>query len=179
VLLFDGKTTNGWLEVTGRPVPDASWTIEDGSLRALNSGHGFQDLRTEAVFRSFELQFDWKLEKGGNSGVKYQVQKTDRWTNADGLQARARGLEYQLFDDASEPSVDPRKRCGALYDKIAPSSAAARPVGEFNRSVLIVRGAHAEHWLNGVRVVEFEPPIPIFESFWRCRIMALRSGSAT
>ena len=159
VLLFDGKTTSGWLEVTGQPFP-ATWNIEDGSLHALNPGHGFQDLRTEAVPRSFEFQFDWKIAKGGNSGVKYLVQKTDRWTNAEGLQARARGLEYQLFDDASDPATDKRKLCGALYDAIAPSQAAARPVGEFNHSLLVVRGGRVEHWLNGVKVVEFETSLP-------------------
>jgi hypothetical protein len=160
VLLFDGKTTAGWQEVTGLPFPSETWNIEDGSLHALNPGHGYQDLRTLVAPRSFEFQFDWKIAKGGNSGVKYLVQKTDRWTNAEGLQARARGLEYQLFDDESDAS-DKRKLCGALYDAIAPSSAAARPVGEFNHSVLAVRGGHVEHWLNGVKVVEFETSSPL------------------
>jgi hypothetical protein len=174
-LLFDGKTTAGWLEVTGLPFPTASWTIEDGSLRALNSGHGFQDLRSEVVPRSFEFQFDWKIAKGGNSGVKYLVQKTDRWTNAEGLQARARGLEYQLFDDASDPSADKRKLCGALYDAIAPSRAAARPPGEFNHSLLIVRGGHVEHWLNGEKVVEFETSSPLVHGV----ILQLAAGGPT
>jgi len=161
ILLFDGKTTAGWLEVTGLPFPSDSWKIEDGSLRAFNPGHGFQDLRSEMVVRSYEFQFDWKIAKGGNSGVKYLVQKTDRWTNAEGLQARARGLEYQLFDDDSDPSLDPRNRCGALYDAIAPTQAAGRPAGQFNHSLLIVRGSHVEHWLNGVKVVEFETSSPL------------------
>jgi hypothetical protein len=160
VLLFDGKTTAGWQEVTGLPFPSETWNIEDGSLHALNPGHGCQDLRSLVAPRSFEFQFDWRIAKGGNSGVKYLVQKTDRWTNAEGLQARARGLEYQLFDDASDSS-DPRKLCGALYDAIAPSAAAARPVGEFNHSLLAVRGEHVEHWLNGVKVVEFETSSPL------------------
>jgi hypothetical protein len=160
ILLFDGKSTAGWLEVTGLPFPE-TWKIEGESLHALNPGHGFQDLRTQAAPRSFEFQFDWKIAQGGNSGVKYLVQKTDRWTNAEGLQARARGLEYQLFDDASDPSIDKRKLCGALYDAIAPSHAAARPVGEFNHSLLRVRGEHVEHWLNGVKVVEFETSSPL------------------
>jgi hypothetical protein len=160
ILLFDGQTTAGWREVTGLPFP-GSWTIEDGALHALNSGHGFQDLRSDVVVRSFEFQFDWKIARAGNAGVKYLVQKTDRWTNKDGLQARARGLEYQLFDDAADPATDPRKLCGALYDAIAPSRAAALPAGEFNHSLVVVRGGHAEHWLNGVKVVEFETSSPV------------------
>jgi hypothetical protein len=160
VLLFDGKSPAGWQEVTGLPFPTDSWRVEDGCLRAWNPGHGFQDIRTEVSPRSYEFQFDWKLVAGGNSGVKYLVQKTDRWTNAEGLQARARGLEYQLFDDAADLS-DPRKLCGALYDAIAPSEAAARPVGAFNHSLLVVRGTHVEHWLNGRKVVEFETTSPL------------------
>jgi hypothetical protein len=175
ILLFDGKTSAGWLEVTGLPFPADSWKIEDGSLRALNPGHGFQDLRSEIVPRSFEFQFDWKIAQGGNSGVKYLVQKTDRWTNAEGLQARARGLEYQLFDDASDASLDPRKHCGALYDAIAPSHPAARPAGEFNHSVLIVRGSHVEHWLNGQKVVEFETGSPLVHAV----ILKLAAGKPT
>ncbi len=175
ILLFDGKTTAGWLEVTGLPFPRDSWKIEDGSLRALNPGHGFQDLRSEIVPGSFEFQFDWKIAPGGNSGVKYLVQKTDRWTNAEGLQARARGLEYQLFDDASDPSLDPRKHCGALYDAIAPSLAAARPAGEFNHSLLVVRGGHVEHWLNGQKVVEFETASPLVHAV----LLKLAAGQPT
>jgi len=155
ILLFDGKTTAGWKQVTGLPFPAESWRIEDGCLRALNSGHGYQDIRTEAVFGSFEFQFDWKIEAGGNSGVKYLVQKTDRWTNAIGRQARARGLEFQLVDNQSADAAEKNKGCGSLYGVIAPSQDASKAPGEFNHSVLVVRGTHVEHWINGVRVVEF------------------------
>jgi hypothetical protein len=156
ILLFDGRTPAGWLEVTGLGFPVESWRVEDGCLRAVNSGGGFQDLRTEAVFGSFEFQFDWKIEPGGNSGVKYLVQKTDRWTNAIGLQARARGLEYQLVDDATPDAAESNKKCGSLYGAIAPARAAATMPGEFNHSLLVVRGTHVEHWLNDVKVVEVD-----------------------
>ena len=155
-LLFDGTSTNGWLEVTGKPFPAQSWRIEDGCLRAADPGNGFQDLRTVLEFDSaFEFQFEWKIEKRGNSGVKYLVQYTDEWTNA-----RARGLEYQLFDDDAEPTHDRRKITASLYEAIAPSKAAAHPLGEFNQSMIRVRGTHVEHWLNGEKVVEFETTSP-------------------
>jgi hypothetical protein len=95
-LLFDGKTTNGWLEITGKPFPSNCWTVEDQSLKALVRTDGFQDIRTADTFDSFEFEFDWKLLKDGNSGVKYLIGKVDEWTNKAGRQARARGLEYQL-----------------------------------------------------------------------------------
>jgi hypothetical protein len=160
VLLFDGRSTAGWREVTGLPFPD-TWRIEDSCLRALNPGHGFQDLRTDIEPDSFEFRFEWKIEPGGNSGVKYLVQKADRWTNAEGLQARARGLEYQLVDNTSPDAVEQTKRCGSLYGVIAPTQAAAHAPGQFNQSALMVRGGHVEHWLNGVKVVAFETSDPV------------------
>jgi hypothetical protein len=156
-LLFDGRTTAGWEEITGKPFPANCWTVEDGSLKALVRTDGFQDLRTKESFRSFDLQFDWKALKAGNSGVKYLIQKVDEWTNAAGRQARARGLEYQLADDADpDAASDPRRVAGALYSLIAPKPRISPKIGEFNHSRLVVKGKHVEHWLNGMKVVEFE-----------------------
>ena len=156
-LLFDGRTTEGWLEITGNPFPTNCWTVEDGSLKALVRRDGFQDIRTVESFRSFDLEFDWKILKDGNSGVKYFVGKVDEWTNAAGRQARARGLEYQLADGAnSDAASDPRRVAGALYSLIAPVPRIPPKIGAFNHSRLLVNGHHVEHWLNGVKVVQFE-----------------------
>src|SRR5580693_6592952 len=156
-LLFDGETTEGWQEITGKPFPANCWTVEDGSLKALVRSDGFQDIRTKESFRSFDLQFDWKILKGGNSGVKYLIQKVDEWTNAAGRQARARGLEYQLADDAdADAASDPRRVAASLYSLIAPAPRIPPRIGEFNHSRLVVNGERAEHWLNGTKVVEFD-----------------------
>jgi hypothetical protein len=156
-LLFDGKTAAGWEEITGKPFPTNCWTVEDGSLKALVRSDGFQDIRTHETFTSFELQFDWKILKNGNSGVKYLIQKVDEWTNASGRQARARGLEYQLADDGNEDAAsDPRRVAGSLYSLIAPLPRVSPKISEFNRSRLIVNENHVEHWLNGIRVVAFD-----------------------
>jgi hypothetical protein len=156
-LLFDGRTTGGWIEITGKPFPSNCWTVDDGSLKALVRQDGFQDIRTTEAFGSFELQFDWKILEKGNSGVKYLIQRVDEWTNAAGRQARARGLEYQLADDANEDAAsDPRRVAGSLYSLIAPAPPIRPRIGQFNHSALIVRGRHVEHWLNGTKVVEFD-----------------------
>src|SRR6476661_1807387 len=120
-LLFDGKSTDGWVEVTGKPFPTHSWTIDDGSLKSVVHTGGAQDIRTIDSFRSFDLEFDWKLLAGGNSGVKYLVQRVDEWTNKAGRQARARGIEYQLADDDHPDARDPVRRAGSLYSAIAPN----------------------------------------------------------
>ncbi|MCX6627476.1 MAG: DUF1080 domain-containing protein, partial [Candidatus Solibacter sp.] len=148
-LLFDGKTTDGWLEITGKPFP-ACWTIENGCLKATPHKDGFQDIRTVETFRDFELEFDWMLKADGNSGVKYLVQKVDEWVNKDGRQARARGLEYQLADDRNADAASaPSRAAGSLYSVIAPAPKVTPRIGEFNHSRLVVRGGGVEHWLNG------------------------------
>jgi len=155
VPLFDGKSTAGWLEVTGRPFPSECWTVEDGCLKAFPGPKGNQDIRTVAEYTDFEFQFSWRILKGGNSGVKYLVQNTDRWTNAAGLQARARGPEFQLVDDESSDASDATRVTGALYSVLAPVARPVKTPGEWNDAGLIVRGQRVEHWLNGVRVLEY------------------------
>lgn len=156
-LLFDGHSTAGWLEITGKPFPANCWTVTGDSLKALVRADGFQDIRTVDTFRSFDLEFDWKILARGNSGLKYRIQKVDEWTNAAGRQARARGLEYQLADDAdSDAASDPRKVAASLYSLIAPVPHIPPRIAEFNHSRLLVQGAHVEHWLNGVKVVTFD-----------------------
>src|SRR6202051_1358414 len=96
--LFDGSTSKGWQDATGKPFPPHSWAVEDGCLKSLPRTDGFEDIRTVETFKSFELQFEWKLAKLGNSGVKYLIQKMDDWTNKEGRQGRGGGLEYPLGD---------------------------------------------------------------------------------
>ena len=157
-LLFDGVSTYGWLEVTGAPLQATSWVVEDGCLKALPNRDGGQDIRTVDSYGSFELRFEWKLLKSGNSGVKYMVQRTDRWQKKGrkGYEARARGLEYQLVDDASADAKDPTRITASLYSALAPNGAVPKPLGEFNQSRIVVRGEHVEHWLNGVKALEFQ-----------------------
>src|ERR1700722_560857 len=164
--LFDGSTSKGWVEVTGKPFPTHSWTVEDGCLKALVRTDGFEDIRTVETFKSFELQFEWKLAKLGNSGVKYLIQRVDDWTNKEGHQVRARGLEYQLVDLDSPDASDPTRITGSLYSLLAPANANWR-IAVFNESRLIVHGDHVEHWLNGTRVLSYETTSPPVESALR------------
>ncbi len=154
--LFDGKSSDGWVEVTGKSFPPNSWTIEDGCLKTVVRPGGAQDIRTVESFRDFDLEFDWKVLANGNSGVKYLLQHIDEWNNAQGRQARARGLEYQLADNAGPDAVEPARSTASLYSAIAPSPKTNPAVGSFNHSRILLQGNHVEHWLNGARVVSFE-----------------------
>lgn len=152
--LFDGRTSAGWTSVTGRAFPAGSWVVEDGCLKSRVVDGGFEDIRTVDAYRDFELEFEWKLEPGGNSGVKYRLEKVDEWKapKGPGNNARGRGPEFQLMDDAAV--TDPKQMSGALYSVQPPSTPAAHAVGEWNSARLLARGGHVEHWINGVKVME-------------------------
>ncbi len=176
-LLFDGRTFAGWQDPARRSPPGDSFTIEDGCLKAAAHPRITEDLFTRDAFRDFELEFDWKIAPGGNSGVKYRIQdhvflierpaaRFEDQVNAS-LRNRPKqrpatgqdyvvGFEYQLLDNRLNPDAlnGLTHQTGALYDMFPPSQDAARPVGEFNHSRLVVRGLHVEHWLNGVKVVD-------------------------
>ena len=167
-LLFDGSTSTGWEGFQNTPFPETSWAIEDGTIRTLADNSG-GDIVTVSEFENFELVFDWKLVKGGNSGVKYLVQKA--WASPGYRphlspeakrrnMLRATGPEYQLLDD---DNLNRRRTgweyssCGSLYLLYKPSDdKPLRPAGEWNTSRILVRGTHGEHWLNGKKVVEYE-----------------------
>lgn len=167
-LLFDGSTSTGWEGFQDTPFPASSWAIEDGTIRTLSDNSG-GDIVTVSQFENFELTFDWKLVKGGNSGVKYLVQKA--WAgpgyrphlSPDAKRRsmlRATGPEYQLLDD---DNLNRGRRgweyssCGSLYLLYKPvADKPVRPAGEWNTSRIVVRGTHGEHWLNGAKILEYE-----------------------
>jgi hypothetical protein len=165
-LLFDGKTFSGWRGLGYDTVPTAHWKIDDGTIRKLADGEvprlpdgqpaAGGDLMTVDTFRDFELSWEWKISRAGNSGVKYNVSEEISMANAPNHAAL--GFEYQMLDDSlHEDNKVPSHRAGALYDLIPPSvNKVLAPVGEWNSSTIVFRGNHGEHWLNGRKVVEFE-----------------------
>lgn len=163
-LLFDGKTLTGWRGLGYDTVPTTHWVVVDGAIKKLASGSlPGGDLMTVDSFADFELSFEWKATPGANSGVKYNVsEKMSIAQGGAGTQGgpthSALGFEYQVLDDdRHEDAKLPSHRAGALYDLIAPNDRKhLRHVGEWNRSRIVVRGNHGEHWLNGEKVVEFE-----------------------
>ena len=167
-LLFDGKTFAGWRGVGYDTVPTAHWVIVDGAIKKVASGNvprvadgrplAGGDLMTVDSFADFELSFEWRVTPGANSGVKYNVSETMSTAQggSGGPSHSALGFEYQILDDARhEDGKLPSHRSAALYDLIAPS-ATPRPVGQWNGSRILFRGNHGEHWLNGMKVVEFD-----------------------
>jgi len=173
-LLFDGRTLSGWRGLGYDSVPTAHWKVADGAIEKIASGnvpkladgqpaHG-GDLMTVDSFGDFELAFEWKVAPGANSGVKYNV--SERLSMSQAPNHAALGFEYQILDDdRHEDGKLPSHRAGALYDLIAPNARKhVRPVGEWNRSRIVFRGGHGEHWLNGEKIVEFDLGTPRMDS---------------
>lgn len=148
-LLFDGKSTQGWHSFKKQTFPSQGWDVENGWLHCTGKGGG--DIVSDGEFDQFDFEWDWKLEPGGNSGVKYFVTET---------RSSALGHEYQLLDDDKHPDAklgEGKRVTASFYDVLKPTvKPPSSPLGELNHSRILVRGNHAEHWLNGVKVLEYE-----------------------
>jgi hypothetical protein len=145
-LLFDGQTTAGWRGFRQAAVPNG-WQVVDGALTRVAGGG---DVVTVEQFASFELALEWQIAPAGNSGVMFRVSEA-------ASAAFETGPELQVLDNARHPDgASPLTSAGACYGLYAPSRDVTRPIGEWNQTRLLVSGSHVEHWLNGVKVVEYE-----------------------
>lgn len=148
-LLFDGTSTKGWKKADGKPFPTKGWKISSGVLELdTTTGRG-GDIVTDETFSDFELSLEFKISEGSNSGIKYFI-----FPNSN------LGCEFQILDDEKHPDAklgkDGNRKQGGLYDLIAPSAAKKdSPVGEWNKARIVSKGTHVEHWLNGVKTVEY------------------------
>ncbi len=154
-LLFDGKSTAGWRGFKQAEFPNSGWVVKDGALYR-PAGKGGGDIVTVDQFDNYELVFEWKITKGGNSGVKYLIDEAMVKSGHSGV-----GFEYQVLDDEAHPDakkgIEGTHTVGALYDLIPPAKdKVTRAIGQWNESRVVVEGNHIEQWLNGKKVVEFE-----------------------
>lgn len=160
-MLWDGKTTEGWRGAKIETFPETGWKIENGELSVLASGGGESvaggDIVTVETFGDFEFKVDFKITEGANSGVKYYVN-----THLNKGEGSSIGLEYQILDDAKHPDAklgnhEGSRTLASLYDLIqADTNKLVNPVGEWNYAHIISKNNHVEHWLNGIKVLEYE-----------------------
>jgi hypothetical protein len=170
-LLFDGKHTTGWHSTHGPQFPATGWEVRDGLLSVTEhggeEGGSAGDIVTDRKYRNFELSFDFRITAGANSGVKYFVDP-DFTPGHEGHGSDV-GFEYQILDDALHPDArkgrDGDRTVASLYDMIPATKAKPiKPVGQWNTGRILVRGTHGEHWLNGVKVLEYDRESPSFRS---------------
>ncbi|MBC7834246.1 MAG: DUF1080 domain-containing protein [Phycisphaerales bacterium] len=136
-LLFDGATLANWKE--GGEA--GAWGAKDGELIALKPGKGWW-LRTDRMYRDFELVLDFNVPPKGNSGVGLRGS-----SNGD---PAFTGFEVQIFDShGQEPAIN---NCGAVYGAIIPSEMAVNPAGEWNSYRIKLVGDTLNVWLNGKQI---------------------------
>ena len=158
-LLWDGKTSNGWRGAKLSTFPEKGWAMEDGILK-VKKGNGGEstnggDIVTTRTYKNFVLKVDFKITEGANSGIKYFVDP-----NMNKGAGSAIGCEFQVLDDDKHPDaklgVKGNRKLGSLYDLIpAPAKKPFDKKG-WNTATIVVMGNHVEHWLNGVKLLEYE-----------------------
>ncbi|WP_256005882.1 3-keto-disaccharide hydrolase [Pedobacter deserti] len=166
-LLWDGKTSKGWVGAYKGTFPEKGWLIRDGELSVEKSDGGEStnggDIVTEKLYGAFELKFDFRLTQGANSGVKYFV------TLSEGNKGSAIGMEYQILDDERHPDAklgkNGNRTLGSLYDLIASKKipASQKKIGEWNKGLIrVYPDNRIEYWLNGFKITEFTRGTPEF-----------------
>jgi len=146
-VLFDGERVTGLRGYKEVGLPN-SWEIVDGTLKTI-PGYGV-DLISVDIYNNFELELEWKVPEGGNSGIFY-------FATEEGDYIWQSAPEMQVLDDKKHSDgKNTLTSAGALYAMIAPTKSVVNPVGEFNQVRIKVKDNHVEHWLNGTKVVEYE-----------------------
>ncbi|MDR1722741.1 MAG: DUF1080 domain-containing protein [Tannerella sp.] len=160
-LLFDGKTFDGWHGYNMQGIPDV-WAIEDGSFTmSPTGGHESQDIITDKTYRKFALTVEYKLSKGSNSGVVYQVKEDPKYQFP-----YETGPEFQLIDQDNWPDpLEDWQIHGANYAMYPPKAKPYKPYGEWNRLLLVVDGNHVTQLINGVETASYEK----YSADWQTR----------
>jgi 3-keto-disaccharide hydrolase len=152
--LFDGKSLDAWRGYKTDKVP-SGWRVAGGELV---KDAPVADIVSKEEFGDFELEIEWKIGEAGNSGIFYRgTEEYDHiyWS----------GPEYQLLDDIKGADNKSRLTCaGAAYALYPSPSGHLKPVGEWNQTRIVAKGAHVEHWLNGVKLLEYELWSPDWET---------------
>ena len=159
-LLWDGKTTNGWRGAKIATFPTKGWRIEKGVLK-VNGADGKEsanggDIVTTRTYRNFILKVDFKITPGANSGIKYFVDP-----DMNKGEGSAIGCEFQILDDERHPDA----KLGSLYDLIPAPAEKPFDINAWNTAVVIVKDKHVEHWLNGVKMLEYERGTQMWDAF--------------
>ncbi len=173
-LLWDGKTTNGWRLANYDTFPTVGWAIQDGVLKVLGTKKDTLvksgDIITDKEFSNFELEMDFKVNTGGNSGLKYFVVEDRTKKAGTGL-----GPEFQILDDKVHPDakmgVGGNRTTASLYDLITAENLSEgskekrmNAPGKWNKLRLVVKDGHVEHWLNNLKMVEYDRYSQIFRN---------------
>lgn len=149
VLLFDGKTSEGWRGANKENFPEKGWKIADGMITVTGEKGG--DIITEKKYADFDLMIEFKVtEQKANSGIKYYVLENEY------QEGKALGLEFQTAN--SHPGTKLLTTLGSLYEILPPDESLVHPkeAGEWNQVRIVSEKKMVQHWLNGNKILEYE-----------------------
>ena len=153
-VLFDGTSLDAWRGYKSDAVPDG-WRIENGTL---TKDRPVKDLVSKDEFGDFDLEIEWKIGEAGNSGIFYRGSEEFEhiyWS----------APKYQLLDDLKASDNKTRLTCaGADYGLYPSPEGHLNPVGDWNKTRIVAKGAHVEHWLNAFKLLEYEFWSPDWEA---------------
>ena len=163
IQIFNGENLDGWRGY-GMETPPTSWNVEDGAIHLKGSGtgeaqmEGGGDLIFAHKFKNFELELEYKISKGGNSGIFYLAQEVK---NGKGelLPIWQSCSEYQVLDNENHEDaklgVDGNRQAASLYDMIPAKPQNAKPFGEWNKAKITVFKGTVIHAQNDENVLEY------------------------
>jgi hypothetical protein len=134
VELFNGRDLTGWT-----PLGNTDWRVENGVLVSDAGGRGA--LWTDKDYADFDLELDYRLSAGGNTGV---------FLRSKGA-LRMEDFEIQLVDDDAYPGTQPWQKTGSIYGVVPPTVNFARR-GDWNQLRIRLEGRRLQVWINGHEV---------------------------
>ena len=138
----------------------AGWKVSGNTITRVADNAG--DIITKDSYENFELTLDWKISPGGNSGIFFHVVEDPKYS-----EVYETGPEMQVLDNKGHSDGKiPETSAGSNFALHAPVRDVTRPVGQWNHVKLIVKGPHVEHWLNGVKLLEYD----LWSPDWKQRV---------
>lgn len=165
-LLFDGKTMDKFRGYCKDNIPKAWSVSEDGAIHLAGAGKqeagttNGGDIISKENYGNFELSLEWKVSKGGNSGIFYLAKEACGHDTIPAEPIWKNAPEMQVIDNIDHPAVKDgtlhdSQLSGSLYDMITANPQNAKPAGEWNQVKITVSKGTVEHWMNGEKVVEY------------------------
>ena len=155
VLLFDGKTMNGWHTYNKNSVTK-NWKVVDGALvmdPTLEDRENHGDLVTDNAYENFEFSTEWKISPAGNSGIIFDVKEDPKFHDTYNT-----GAEMQVLDNIkAEDNKKENHLAGLLYDLSGTAALSKpKPVGDWNLARIIQNNGHLTFYFNGIKTVDVQ-----------------------
>ncbi len=154
-IIFDGKDVSQLRAYKSDLFPDDAWEVSEGAIKTKTIKNNV-DLVTRNRYKDFDLSFEWKVSKAGNSGVFFHVQEDFSHQSGNGNSPNwLQNFEFQILDDIDFPDKTPNRSAGSVYDLITPENKSLKPVGAYNTARIIVKKAKVTHYINGRKIIQY------------------------